>query len=435
MIVGMAQRRSRPARGETLVDLEIAALGAQGDGVAEHERARVFVPYTVPGDRVRASMGANGRAMPVEWLRLGPQRQAPPCPHFGPGKCGGCALQHVDDPAYAAWKVERARETLARAGFPDAPLQPLARTLAHARRRAEFAAAVTRRGVSLGFHARASHDIVDIGPCPVLVPDLEALVPRLRDFLGAAVSPPASLDILATSAGGGIELVFTGGALPDRGLRERLAGFADTADLARIAWRAAKRCTPDTVVHRRPFRTSFGHVVVDLPPGAFLQASVAGEQAIQAAVAAATRGAKRIADLYSGCGSIALALADKPRRVHAIDGDRPMVAALDAAARRAGLGPQVRAETRDLVRRPLIADELAPFDAVIFDPPREGAAAQATSLAASRVPVVAAVSCDPATFARDARLLAEGGYRLISLTPIDQFLWSPHLELVGEFRR
>ena len=441
MIRDMAQRRDMSARrGGPTLEIGIAALGAHGDGIAEHEGARIFVPCTVPGDRVRAELGAKGRATVVEWLAEGPQRQAPPCPHFGPGKCGGCALQHLDDDAYTAWKIERAREALGRAGFPDAPLAPLVRTPPHGRRRAEFAAAVTRRGAVIGFHARASHDIVAIGPCPVLVPPLETLLPKLRAFLAAALPAPATLDILATAAESGIEIVFTGGPFgdrrgPDRASRERIAEFAAAADIARIAWRRDKGRTAEVIVERRPMRVTFGAVAVDLPPGAFLQASTAGEHAIQTAVVAATHGSRRIADLYAGCGSIALALAGRPRRIHAVDGDRAMIAALDAAARRAGLGPQVQVEPRDLVRRPLTVEELAPFDAVVFDPPREGAAAQAAALAESKVPVVAAVSCDPATFARDAHLLAGGGYRLTMLTPIDQFLWSPHLELVGEFRR
>jgi 23S rRNA (uracil1939-C5)-methyltransferase len=433
----MTSRRAKSDNRDSgaVLELDILTIGAQGDGIAEHDGRRLFVPYTTAGDRVRVRAVGKDRAAVVDWLREGPDRQVPPCPHFGPGRCGGCALQHVGDAAYAAWKLERATEALARAGFPDAALRPLARTPPGARRRAEFAAAVTRHGVTLGFHARASHDIVPIGPCLVLAPALEALLPGLREVFGQILPAPATLDILATQADGGIELVVTASPSPDRSMRERLAGYAAAADLARVAWRRDKRRTEEVIVQRRPLRASFGTVAVDLPPGAFLQASITGERAVQAAVAAATDGAKRVADLYAGCGSLALALAGRQRRIHAADSDREMIAALDAAARRAGLGPQVSTETRDLARRPLTPDELAPFDAVIFDPPREGAAAQASALAASKVRTVAAVSCDPATFARDAQLLAAGGYRLTALTPIDQFLWSPHLELVGEFHR
>jgi len=267
------------------------------------------------------------------------------------------------------------------------------------------------------------------------VPALEQLLAPLRAFLAAAFDRPATLDILATALVSGVELVFTHADAPNRALREAIAGFAEQHNLARIAWRRRKTESAETIIQRRPLRIQFGEVAVDLPPGAFLQASAAGEQAIVEAVRAAVGASKRLADLYAGSGAIALTLADDERRIHAVEAAKDMIEALDLGARRAGLGSRVTAEKRDLVRRPLIGDELAPFDAVIFDPPREGAAAQATALAASKVPVVVGVSCNPATFARDARILVDGGYRLTKVTPIDQFVWSPHLELVGEFRR
>jgi 23S rRNA (uracil1939-C5)-methyltransferase len=427
------RKASAPKFSAAPFEVEIGSIGAQGDGVAAHERGKLFVPYTTAGDRVRVQRVTADRAMVVDWLAHGPHRQAPSCPHFGPGKCGGCALQHLDDGAYVDWKTGLVRDAIARAGFPDAALAPLARTPPGARRRAEFVA-MTGRDVAVGFHVRSSHDVVAVGPCPVLTPRLEALPATIRTFLTGRAGLPRSVDVLATDLDGAVELVFTAAMEPDRALREALAAFAAAADLARIAWRTSKAGTAETIVQRRPMRATFGAVPVDVPAGAFLQASAAGEQAIVAAVSAAIGPARRVADLYAGCGAISLAIA-AGRHVHAVEVSREMSAALDAAARRAGLGPRVRSETRDLDRRPLLPEELAGFDAVIFDPPREGAAAQATTLAAANVPVVAAVSCNPATFARDAQLLARGGYRLVRVTPIDQFLWSPHLELVGEFRR
>jgi 23S rRNA (uracil1939-C5)-methyltransferase len=394
----------------------------------------LFVPYTVTGDRVRIRRAGADRTEPLEWLKFGPLRAEPPCPHFGPGKCGGCVLQHLADPAYAAWKSGMLAETLARAGISGFDLRPLARTPPGGRRRAEFAAHVSRHETLIGFHARASHAIIPIGPCPVLQPELEALLPRLQEFLAGAARGPMDLDILATQADSAIELVFTGPA-PDTKLRQHLADFAQRADLARIAWRTEKRRSPDIIAQRRPIQIRFGQVVVDLPPAAFLQASEAGERAIAGAVAAAIGKARRVADLYAGAGAIALAVAGGKRLVHAVERDGEMIAALDAAARRARLGGQLYTLARDLVRRPLIGEELADFDAVIFDPPREGADAQVRALAAARVKVVVGVSCNPATFARDAKTLIDGGYHLTTVTPIDQFLWSPHLELVGEFHR
>jgi 23S rRNA (uracil1939-C5)-methyltransferase len=421
------------------IELSIGALGAQGDGVAEQEGAPegapLFVPYTAPGDRVRARRTARDRADLLEVVAAGPHRQTPPCPHFGPGKCGGCALQHLDDSFYADWKRQLPVEALARAGVSGFELGPLARTVPGARRRAEFVATIGRGNVTLGFHARGSHDIVPIGRCPVLVPELEALLPKLREFLAAAFPAPQTLDILATAAGDAIELVLTAAPPPDMALRERLAEFAKTNSLARIAWRTSPTQTPDIIVQRQPLRMVFGAMPVELPPAAFLQASAPGERAIVDAVRAAIGSAKRVADLYAGTGTIALALADGKRRLHAVDSGREMVAALEAATRRGGLSGRVTTELRDLSRRPLIGEELDPFDAVVFDPPREGAAEQAAALARSGVAVIVGVSCNPATFARDAQILVRGGYRLTAVTPIDQFLWSPHLELVGAFTR
>lgn len=428
------------AQGPDILELNISALGAQGDGIAQVEDRSIFISYTVPGDRVRARRTGADHATPVEWLARGPGRTEPPCPHFGPGKCGGCALQHLSDDAYARWKVESLARTLASAGLSGFTMRPLARTPQGARRRADLLVRVQRGSALVGFHVRKSHAALDIGPCPILAPALETLLPRLRTFFARHWPAPASLDVLATSVESGVELVLTRAPVPrdpgpDLRLREAISGFAAEADLARIGRRTGPHASVDILIQRKPLRTRFGDVVVDLPPAAFLQASETGERAILAAVARGLGKAKRIADLYAGCGSIGLALAGRDRRVYAADRNAEAIRALDGAARHAGLVPFVRAEARDLNRRPLIGDELRDFDAVVFDPPREGAAEQARALAASGVKTVVAVSCNPATFARDAQLLAGGGYRLAEVTPVDQFLWSPHLELVGVFRR
>lgn len=424
--------KARPPAPEIL-ELEIAALGAQGDGVAVIDNRSIFVPYTVSGDRVRVRRSGE-RAEPFEWLARGPDVATPPCPHFGPGKCGGCALQHLADAAYAHWKVATLAHTLRGAGLHGFDMAPLARTLPGGRRRADLLVRVQRGSALVGFHVRRSREAVDIGPCPILVPELESLLPRLRAFF-ARWPAPASLDVLATAVESGIELVITRAGEPDLALREAVAAFAAEADLARIARRTGPHAPAEILVQRRPLRTRFGGIAVDLPPASFLQASEAGEHAILGAVADAVAQAQRVADLYAGCGSLALGLASRNRRIYAADRNAEGIRALDGAARQAGLAPFVRAEARDLNRRPLIGDELQELDAAIFDPPREGAAEQANALAASHVKTVISVSCNPATFARDAKLLVAGGYRLTKVTPVDQFLWSPHLELVGVFRR
>jgi 23S rRNA (uracil1939-C5)-methyltransferase len=416
------------------ITLAIDSLGAQGDGLAAHEGGTLFVSHTVPGDRVRARRTGRERALPVDWLARGPGHADPPCPHFGPGLCGGCALQHLDDALYARWKSDSLATTLERAGLRGFTLRPMARTPAGARRRAEFLVRVADRQVTLGFHVRASHEAIDIGPCPILVPAIERLLTPLRGLF-ATLWPRAAFDVLATATETGVELVLTRAPAADRATHTALAAFAETHALCRIAMRANPHATAEIVVQRRPAQTSFGSVAVDLPPGAFLQASAEGERAIQEAVLAGVGKAKRIADLYAGAGSITLPLAAAGKALHAADRNAEAIAALDAGARRGGLGPRVKAEARDLNRRPLAGDELKAFEAVVFDPPREGAVEQAKALALAKVKKVVAVSCNPATFARDAAILIGGGYRLTAVTPVDQFLWSSHLELVGAFER
>lgn len=441
-----ADRTPSPAKhrieSAVLVELTIDAVAAQGDGVASSGGRTIFVPYTAPGDRIRAQPIDAERAQLVELLSAGPHRAAPPCPHFGPGKCGGCALQHLDDGFYNEWKQAALAGVLGRAGLSGFTFNPMARTASGQRRRAELLVRIPSRkekaagaGVTLGFHVRASRDAVTIGPCPVLTPALENLLPVLRAFLTEHWPGPAAFDVLATDFGDGVELVFTRAGEPEPRLREQLVVFAERADLARIAHRPGPHAEADIVVQRRSCRAMFGEVAVDLPAGAFMQASRAGEQAIVAAARAALGGARRVADLYAGAGALVLSLAAGRRGLYAAERNKAALAALEQGARRAGLGSILRAEARDLARRPLIGEELERFDAVIFDPPREGAAEQARALAAAKIATLVAVSCNPSTFARDAGILIAGGYRLVSVTPVDQFLWSPHLELVAEFRR
>jgi 23S rRNA (uracil1939-C5)-methyltransferase len=424
--------RPHPVHPTETLDLDITVLGAQGDGIAEHNGERLFVPYTVAGDRVRARRSGD-RALPLDYLQLGPQRQTPPCPHFGPGRCGGCALQHVDDAAYAEWKVAALTETLDRAGLRGFRMNALARTKPGERRRAEFLVRVEREGVTLGFHVRGSHEAVDIGPCPVLTPALEALIPRLRTFF-ASWPTRSAFDALVTETDSGVELALTRAPTPNTALRVKIAAFASDCDLPRITTRSGPHATSEILDQRRPVQMTFGDVAVELPPGTFLQASRSGEHAILTATRDAIGNAKRIADLYCGVGTLGLALAKGRRSIYAAERSAEAIQALQAGARRGGIGEIVRAETRDLMRRPLIGDELEKLDAVIFDPPREGAAEQARALAKSKVRTIVAVSCNATTFARDARTLIDGGYRLEEITPVDQFLWSPHIELVGVFR-
>lgn len=420
------------------IELAITAIGARGDGLAEAAGERVFVPLAVPGDRVRARLGpatAEGRrAEVVAWLVRGEGRSEPACGHFG--RCGGCALQHFAGPAYLEWKRGQVAAALARAGCETggAALE-VAATPPGGRRRAGFT--VRRRGgaVLAGFSERLSHRLVDVEECPVLAPELLALLPALRRHLAGVLPDGGSAEAAATLLEGGVDLLLTGPPRLDLPARFALADLAEAADLGRLSWQPDAGTPPEPVAARRPLRACFGAGVpaVEPPPGGFLQASREGEAALIAAVLAGVgAGPGAVADLFAGCGTFSLPLAAVGWRVHGVDGSAPALAALAQAARGV-LG--LTTELRDLGRRPLEPRELAGFSAAVFDPPRAGAAAQAAALAASAVPAVVAVSCNPATFARDARLLVGGGYRLVAALAVDQFLWSAHVELVAAFKR
>jgi 23S rRNA (uracil1939-C5)-methyltransferase len=417
------------------LELTVEEIGGRGDGIAHHEGARVFIPFTVPGDRVLAAptgrRGGGAGATLVSVLAPGPDRTEPVCPHFG--DCGGCALQHLAAHAYRDWKVERVRVALSRRGFADPPLAPLRATPAGARRRASLVAIRAGGRTRLGFHARASHRVVDIAVCPVMEPDLVAVLEPLRAALDGILDTER-LGIVVTRTETGIDLVVESSRAPDLAAREKLAAFAEAADLARASWRAGGETEP--IAWRRAAVVRFADVSVTPPPGAFLQASAAGEAAIRDAVLEGIGDARHVADLYAGCGTLTFPmLRAAAARLHAVDGAAASVAAMEQAARGAGLTDRLSTETRDLARRPLVGAELDAFDAVVFDPPRAGARRQAEALARSSVPRVIAVSCDPASFARDARALVDGGYRLETVVPIDQFLWSAQVELVAVFSR
>ncbi|HYD67494.1 class I SAM-dependent RNA methyltransferase [Azospirillum sp.] len=424
--------KKKPAPSPRVVEAVVQEVGARGDGLATVEGARVFVPLTVPGDRVRVRLGeAKGDGVRGELLELlepGPGRGDPACAHFG--ACGGCTLQHMADDAYAAWKVGLVRGALGRVGLAEVPMAPLSRTPPGGRRRARLAALRRGRRVWLGFNERLSHRLVDLAACPVLVPRLEAVLPPLRAVLAEVLPDGATADVVATDLDGGVDLLLIGPPRLDLAARERLAAFAEAADVARLSWQADDRTGAEPVAHRRPVAVRFAGVPVVPGPGAFLQASAAGEAALATAVLENVGEAARVADLFAGLGTFTLPLAQRAA-VHAVEGDAPALAALARAAR----GLRVTTERRDLFGEPLSAKELDRFDAVVFDPPRAGAAEQAKTLAASKVPVVVAVSCNPATFARDARTLVDGGYAFNRVYPVDQFLWSAHVEVVGVFRR
>jgi 23S rRNA (uracil1939-C5)-methyltransferase len=406
-----------------VVEAEICAIGGRGDGVAETAEGRFHVPFTVPGDRLRLTV-EGGEVVDAERFVDGPGRRTPACRHFT--ACGGCALQHVDDRAYAAWKRDRVIEALARRGL-EIDVEAPVRVAPGTRRRVRLGARATVRGVVLGFKARRSHRLVAVSECPVARPEIVALLGPLREVLSDCLTGAAEISV--TLADGGLDVAVHTSSVLDLAMRERLAGFAADADLARLTWGG------EPVVQRRAPRAVFAGIGVDLPPGAFLQPTEAGQGALAGIVSVALEPAQTVADLYAGCGAFSLPLAMAGKRVRAVDADDRQIGALAAVCRDPRLGARLSAETRDLERRPLARSELAAFDGLVLDPPRAGAAAQVREIAASAIPVVAYASCNPATFARDARALVDGGFRLETVTPIDQFLWSAEIELVAVLRR
>jgi 23S rRNA (uracil1939-C5)-methyltransferase len=398
-----------------MVNDKVVRLAARGDGVTQNNR---FVARAVPGDEV----APDGRVIP------GPGHVEPACRHYG--SCGGCQLQHAADPVIAAFAADRILEPLRRVGLEPAQLMPPHMSPAGSRRRAAMRATRTRGEVRVGFNAEGQHSLVDIAECPVLHPALFALVAPLRRLLAPHLAERSAIGITLTLTDQGVDLLLANLQADTLPMIEGLTAFAETHRLARLSLEGPMGV--ETLVANADPSVRFGGVPVTLPPAAFLQATADGEAALVAAVSDIVGTVRTAADLFAGSGTFALPLS-RAARVTAADAAGPAIRALESAARRAGR--PVTALHRDLFRKPLTADELAPFDAVVIDPPRAGAEAQMAELARSRVPVIAAVSCNPSTFARDAALLAAGGYQFGRLWPVAQFRWSTHIELVAEFRR
>lgn len=405
----------------------IETIGGEGDGVAP---GPIYVPFTLPGETVRAT-GAGERRDLDAVLVASPERVTPPCPHFG--VCGGCALQHWEHAAYLAWKVERLRKTLGLQHIETEILAPFASPPASRRRLALHARPGKRGEARLGYKTRKSWDVIDIAVCPIADPRLEAALPALRRLAAPLLQHPKSAPTLhVTLTTEGLDVEITGVERKSGGLsadaRMQLGQIAAEAGFARV--------TMDGEVQygaRQPL-IRVGPAVVALPAGAFLQAVPAAEAMMAAFAVEQVAGAERIADLYCGVGTFTFRLA-QVAPVYAADGHAPAIRALTQAIATAPGLKGVTAETRDLARRPVLAVEFKKIDTVLFDPPRAGALEQTAEIAASKVAKVIGVSCNPATFARDARVLIDAGFSLDRVLPVDQFLWSPHVELVGVFTR
>jgi 23S rRNA (uracil1939-C5)-methyltransferase len=402
----------------------IDRIGHRGDGVTDTPSGTVYVPYTLPGETVTIAPGPTERRQLLTIEAASPDRVAPISPYFG--TCGGCALQHWALPKQQEWKRQRVIEALAAVGV-EAAVNPVIDAHGEGRRRIVLHARRQNGALQIGFTAARSHRIVPIDRCPILAPSMTGAIGAAWT-IAKAIGGSKPLDIQVTASDSGLDVDVRGSGPLNSAVTSTLAKVAEAHRLARITRHG------EMIVQRLQPTLHFGGAMVPLPPGAFLQATAAAEQTLADLVIESAGSAKNVADLFCGVGPFALRLA-KMTGVTAADNDQGAIEALKRAIAGAkGLKPAT-AETRDLFRRQFVPSELKMFDAVVFDPPRQGAIAQAQELAASQVPVVVAVSCDVDSFARDAKILVDGGYTIETVTPVDQFRYSAHIEIVARFRR
>jgi 23S rRNA (uracil1939-C5)-methyltransferase len=409
--------------------LTISRMGHRGDGVAETTDGPVYVPYALPGETVTVQAVAGNHPNRRHLIHVdapSPERVAPPCEHFG--TCGGCALQHWAMPVYRQWKHGLVLEALRDEGL-DAPVSALIDAHGEGRRRIVLHA---RRGthdvLEVGFSAPRAHHLVPVNACPVLAPSLFGALKAAWAIAETLKRNQKPLDIQFTATDSGLDVDVRGsGPLKSDQISE-LARVAQAHRLTRLTRHG------ELVTQTAEPLVTIGRARVPLPPSSFMQATAQGEAVLARRVLEHVGEAKRVADLFAGIGTFALRLAENAR-VIAVDTEAGAVKALQRAAANAQGLKAIEVVTRDLFRRPLVAQELKNFDAVVFDPPRQGAEAQARELAKSNVKTVVAVACDRVTFARDVHILVDGGYRLVTVTPVDQFRWSYHVEVVAALTR
>ena len=397
----------------------ITRLGHHGDGIAE---GPVFAPRTLPGEVIDGEV-SDGRIAVPKIIIPSPDRVAAPCRHYK--SCGGCSLQHASDAFVAGWKQEVVRTALAAHNI-EADLRPIQTSAPRTRRRAVFTGRRTKKDAHVGFHARGTDTITEIPDCLLLHPDLLAVIPALRALTVFGTSRKGEVRFTATRSDAGVDVAVTGAKPLDGQMLMTLASMAAEHGLARLTWDGEP-----IVDIAAPFQM-FGDIRVVPPAGAFLQATKEGEKALLSATLETISDAKHVLDIFSGCGTFALPIAANAE-VHAVEGDAAMLRALDQGWRQATGLKRVTTEVRDLFRRPLLPDEIMRFDAVVVDPPRAGAEQQFHEIARAKPHKVAAISCNPTSFARDAKTLTDAGYLLGQIDVIDQFRWSSHVELAASF--
>ncbi|MCA2011794.1 class I SAM-dependent RNA methyltransferase [Cereibacter sphaeroides] len=400
--------------------ITIERLNIRGEGIG----GGLTVARALPGEVIEGE-AVEGRIAQPKIVTPAAERVAAPCKHYK--SCGGCALQHAADPFVESWKTGVVRQALAGQGL-EAEFRSTLTSPARSRRRATLAGRRLKSGALVGFHARASDTVTAIPGCTLLDPALIDVLPALEALVVEGGSRKGEVKLTVTRFEQGIEVAVSEGKPLDKALHLSLPQIAGAHGLVRLSWNG------EVLLQEQPPTLAFGRAHVSPPPGSFLQATPQGESALLAAVKEAVGAAKSVADLFAGAGTFALPLAETAE-VHAVEGFAPMLAALDLGWRNTAGLKKISTEARDLFRRPLMPDELKRFDAVVIDPPRAGAEAQIAELAKAQVPVIAHVSCNPVTFARDAKTLIAAGYRLDWVQVVDQFRWSAHVELAARFSR
>lgn len=428
------------------IELDITGLGAMADGTAHHQGKAVFVPFTCPGDRIKAQIKRDSRdeihAELVSIITPSPDRQSPPCQHFG--TCGGCSLQHINEPTYRAFKQQLIESFFAGIGVDRAVIAPMVEIKRHSRRRADFKVQVHNDDICIGFMARGSHSLVAIHECPISDRMMIDMIPAFKACLATLKKPGRVKSISVTALARGLDVTLKLTSALGTVDKETLVAFAKNSTIIRLntqvkARHESRRVStledPVCIYDEGTAMITFAEVDVALPSGGFLQATQAGQMAITDLVTEHLKGCNVVADLYSGCGTYSFPLIQQSQRVSAYEGAAEMAAAMNDACVKYGLDDNIETTVRDLFDYPLTPEELGFFDGVVINPPRNGALPQVKALGHSAVKTVVMVSCDAATFKRDAKYLIESGYTLTLAVPIDQFYWSRHIELVAIFKR
>lgn len=404
-----------------MTQIEITRLGHHGDGISD---GPIFAAKTLPGEIVEGSITGN-RMIDPRIVSPSPNRVRPPCVHFK--ACGGCALQHASDDFVATWKADVVRTALSHQGV-NVPVSGIVTSPARSRRRAVFAGRRTKKGVLVGLHGRASGTLVAIPECILMTPKIMQAMPAFEALVHAGGSRRGEMAITVTDTDAGLDVSVIEAKPLDLDLRTELASVVRQYGLIRLSWNG-----DEVAQETRPY-LNFGRARLVPPPGAFLQATKHGEMALVALMKEAVFGAGRVVDLFSGCGTFALPLSEVAE-VHAVESEAMMLQSLSAAWKTAPGLKVVTTQARDLFRQPLLPDELKRFDAAIIDPPRAGALAQTGELAKSNLRSIGFVSCNPVTFARDAKILVDSGFQIDWIKVVDQFRWSPHVEIAARFYR